>query len=573
MGIRLHLVRELGLAMGVVTVGTGHQVVAVAVLGRLDEVGVLLVVGLGMQSVRPVVLHGVRIRPGGVLAQEGVAAGAGQHHLVVGVDRLVVLQVALGPAVALAADHRFAFRRKLVGADDAGGFEALLRLYVGRTGAVAGFAAHVDLVGFAVAVDVHLAIRVVGRAGDIITRRGLGQRVAVVVAGRAFLVEGFGLGRVRQFFSLLIEQPVGVVVAPGLAAAVAEAVIALLIELHEGEQVGADAIQVTLLVNATAVGQFHRIDARRVGGILGILGTELELAVGILEERGGEAHAGRVGRFLVADLVFVEAAGFVVAVEPELGAGHELGQAQVEIREAGVVLQFAGFADDLDAEAVQGALEGFMLLVAVQALAGADIGGAGWHVAGDLDLHRYRGQFGGGQGFARLAATGQVGGIGGFHVKEIFAAGNVGDAEFTVGPALGLHVAVPVGGQVVFQGLVVLGILLDLDGRLAHGRHIGGGDQPDGGVGHLVPIPVLDRPLHRGIGHLGRRLGAAIDQERATQGQQGPYPSLSHEFLLFVEKPAVLGRTSDGLRVRGSSGTEAATQDNREHPVPSAWRT
>jgi hypothetical protein len=48
--IGLHLVRELRV-MGIVTIGAGHQLVAVAMLGRLDEVRTLLVVGLGMQSV------------------------------------------------------------------------------------------------------------------------------------------------------------------------------------------------------------------------------------------------------------------------------------------------------------------------------------------------------------------------------------------------------------------------------------------------------------------------------------------------------------------------------------------
>jgi hypothetical protein len=115
---------NFGLAMGVVTVGTGHQVVAVAVLGRLDEVGVLLVVGLGMQSVRPVVLRGrilrvvywlrkvLRLVPGNIIL---LSALTGWSFF-----RLPWGRLWHWPQIIDGA-----FRRQLVGADDAGRIRAL----------------------------------------------------------------------------------------------------------------------------------------------------------------------------------------------------------------------------------------------------------------------------------------------------------------------------------------------------------------------------------------------------------------------------------------------------------------
>ena len=55
---------------------------------------------------------------------------------------------------------------------------------------MARLAADVEFIGNAVAIDVQLAIRVVGRAGyeSAVHRRG--ERVAGVVAGRALDLEG-----------------------------------------------------------------------------------------------------------------------------------------------------------------------------------------------------------------------------------------------------------------------------------------------------------------------------------------------------------------------------------------------
>jgi len=50
---------ELGLPMGVMTVVAGHQVAVIAIFRRLDEVTALLVMGLGVDAVRPEVLFGL----------------------------------------------------------------------------------------------------------------------------------------------------------------------------------------------------------------------------------------------------------------------------------------------------------------------------------------------------------------------------------------------------------------------------------------------------------------------------------------------------------------------------------
>jgi hypothetical protein len=400
-----------------------------------------------------------------------------------------------------------------------------------------GFATHVDLVGLAVTVDVDLAIAVVAGTGLVVARRRLGQRVGVVMAGGAFLVEGLGRGRVGQLFGFLVVQPVGVVIAPGLAATVGEGVVAVLVELHEGEQVGADAEQVALLVHGTAVGQFHWIDAGRILGILGILGAELELAVAILVEGRGEADRRCIGGRLGADLVLVEAARLVVAMEPELGAGHELVQTLVELGEAGEVLQLALLADDRDAQPVRGLGEVLLILVAFDAGGAADVGGIRRHVAGDLDQHRRGAQFVCAQRLARLVAARQVLGGGRLDIDEVLAAGDVGEAEFAPGIGLRIQVAPAIGGQVVFQRFVVRRILFDFDRRLAHRRDVGGGDQPDRGIGHLeegLLAAVLDHALERRVRVSLDAAGTAVDQEYGYERQQAPGNGLFHHDPLFL---------------------------------------
>ena len=107
--------RELGLAMQIVTIAAGHQLVAVAILAGFDEVVVLLVMRLGMQPIRPEVF---RCRPftRGELVQPDIAAGTRWHHFPVGVDRLIVLQVTLRavmgatmPTVLRLLNRRFHF--------------------------------------------------------------------------------------------------------------------------------------------------------------------------------------------------------------------------------------------------------------------------------------------------------------------------------------------------------------------------------------------------------------------------------------------------------------------------------
>jgi hypothetical protein len=344
-------------------------------------------------------------------------------------------------------------------------------------------------------------------------------------------------GRVGQLFGFLVEEPVGVVVAPRLAAAVGEGLVAVLVELHEGEQVGADADQVALLVHGAAVGHFHRIDPCRIVGILGIFSAELQRTVLILVEGGGKTHAGGIRGRLGADLVLVEAARLVVAMEPELGAGHELVQPLVEFREAGEVLQLALLADDRDAQPVRGLGEVLLILVAFDAGGAADVGGIRRHVAGDLDQHRRGAQFVGAQRLARLVAARQVLRGGRLDIDEVLAAGHVGEAELAPGIGLRIQVAPAIGGQVVFQRFVVRRILFDFDRRLAHRRDVGGGDQPDRGIGHLeegLLAAVLDHTLERRVRVSLDASGTAVDQEYGYERQQAPGNGLFHHDPLFL---------------------------------------
>lgn len=87
-----HLMLEGSGAMGIMAGGAAENLAAVTVLGRTDEVQILLVVRLGMGF--PHVAGGC-ILAGGMVDQVVVTADVRRQHLVVLVDLLVVVQEAL----------------------------------------------------------------------------------------------------------------------------------------------------------------------------------------------------------------------------------------------------------------------------------------------------------------------------------------------------------------------------------------------------------------------------------------------------------------------------------------------
>jgi hypothetical protein len=205
------------------------------------------------------------------------------------------------------------------------------------------------------------------------------------VAGGALDLEGLLLRRVGELLRGFIEQPVAVVVAPGLARAVGPGVLALRVVLQEGIGGAADAQQVALLVDAAAVGHVDGIDPRLVGGVLRVFGAHLERAVLVRVEGRREAHRLHVGGRLLGNQVLVEAAALVVAVQVELGDGLQLLKPVVHGREARHVLQLAGLAHHHDALLVRGLREARVVVVALHALGAADEGGVGRRLAGHLD--------------------------------------------------------------------------------------------------------------------------------------------------------------------------------------------
>ncbi|MBK6981948.1 MAG: hypothetical protein IPH30_10925 [Betaproteobacteria bacterium] len=277
--------------------------------------------------------------------------------------------------------------------------------------------------------------------------------------------------------------------------------------LQEGEGRVSHAQQVALLVDAAAVGHLDRVHARRVGGVAGIFRADLERAVLVGEEGGRKAHRRRIGGRLLGDLVLVEAAALVVGVEVELRPGLELLQPVVELGEAREILQLARLADDGDAKAVERLGHVGIVVVALQALRGADEGRVVRDLPGNLDRQRLRGEFGCRARLVGHRAAGQVLAVGGLDVHEEFPGPGLGDREAALAVGRRLRVLVAVDGEVVLHGLVVVDVAPDVErGRLGELRHVRGGHEVD------------RRPAHRTFAAV--RHGAADRLRLRAQGRQ-----------------------------------------------------
>lgn len=71
------------------------------------------------------------------------------------------------------------------------------------TGTMAGFAADIQFIGNAIAIDVEFTVWIIDRTGDVLPGIQLGKCVAGVMAGGAFLFKRFGN---RRVFSLLVAS-------------------------------------------------------------------------------------------------------------------------------------------------------------------------------------------------------------------------------------------------------------------------------------------------------------------------------------------------------------------------------
>ena len=87
--------------MGIVTGGATQNLLPVAVFCRADEIEILLMMRLGMGF--PYIL-GRGVFAGSEVDQVLVPADAGRHHLIVFVDRLIIIEEPLRPRMALPAD-------------------------------------------------------------------------------------------------------------------------------------------------------------------------------------------------------------------------------------------------------------------------------------------------------------------------------------------------------------------------------------------------------------------------------------------------------------------------------------
>lgn len=168
--------------------------ITVPVLLRLDEIRILLMVRLGMLVVSPEIARGDRcVMTARVLSQEVRSAGSRNHHLVLLVERRILLDVeriiTLGPAVALGADVARALGRDVRRRHDKLARAACINML--GTGAVAGFAANIHLLRCP-GHRMHLRVHVQNRLSYILGPAASGNHgngVAIVVARRALDVK------------------------------------------------------------------------------------------------------------------------------------------------------------------------------------------------------------------------------------------------------------------------------------------------------------------------------------------------------------------------------------------------
>ncbi|HBA38961.1 MAG TPA: hypothetical protein DCZ05_04250 [Deltaproteobacteria bacterium] len=92
-------------------------------------------------------------------------------------------------------------------------------------GAVADLAADVQLIGYAVAVDIGLAVGVIDRAGNEAAPRGRGKGISGVMARCAVNLERLLCRRIGQLLRRLVEEPVRVIVSPRLSRPVVVALV------------------------------------------------------------------------------------------------------------------------------------------------------------------------------------------------------------------------------------------------------------------------------------------------------------------------------------------------------------